>query len=559
MMKGFRWPEPSELVQLVDRLRFDAGRSSLAKEWVNRRAAAAQALSYEQERRLVADEWIAEHSGPLYQPHLILTMAVPQPVETAEIQRALNRLLVRHAALRSWFERTVTHSTTERQSMLREAFHSGVIPSGLHHVRFASQMSMPLTHATIKVEGPAGAAAVFETVVADLSKPFDFATPPLIRGALIESPADGRLLAVAADRLVADWWSMTLLASELARDLSGMAPRAQPPPAIVVPSRRQRRLAIRQTRTSMSYWRDRWNGGQIQPVTCEHLVSSLPQSDLGPGSLAGSSVSLPAAQARALRDVARTTGEGLDDLLLTAVVTALQHATQRTSVSIWTERRQVALMSSPWLFGPCSTAHALFVPFVRARSVWDGLRAVREARRDAAIHEEIPLELIWRAARTGPLHRTGGIAFQYLRFDPSAQDGLVVVPWPLADTDPAIGLQFIAVDAGSNISMSAAFGRGRLPRATVDTLLADVVDLLGILAAGSGYQSRQAVSERRPLEEQADEYRIAADPTTCYLCRRRDVRTRTVDTLPDVDARPSHVSRIASIASRGRSKEAYIA
>src|ERR1700733_9958402 len=175
-------------------------------------------LSYDQERRVLLEEWTVLQSVPFVQPHLVLGVPLAAAIRPSAIDDTLKEIITRHAALRRTFAATGQIQTFERHKRVGDAALSRVSVSGLHR----SQVSGSVSAETNELArwGPSGAdelGGLGDVIWAEGSRPFDTATGPLVRASILRADrGDGQLLLISADRLVADWDTVAKIASLLA-------------------------------------------------------------------------------------------------------------------------------------------------------------------------------------------------------------------------------------------------------------------------------------------------------------------------------------------------------
>jgi hypothetical protein len=283
-------------------------------EWASRQAAGGRYLSFDQERRLLTEEWARRHSYPYLQSHLVAAFALSRNVEISAVQRALDLIVSRHSALRAVFEPVTTLSAAERERLLGQAFHSSVSTSGLHNLTFLERASAKLTERRVAaicsspLTGP-----LLEVVLAEAVEPFALTAPPLARALILEDVTGHKLLVITADRLVVDWWSMALIRLELERSRWTQVAESSDDPGAA--GWRLRRLLKRRSRASTLYWWDHWSKLNLVPLACDDFAFALPGTNVLAPSFGWQVISLSPQVVTRLREVAGAIGETLDLLL----------------------------------------------------------------------------------------------------------------------------------------------------------------------------------------------------------------------------------------------------
>lgn len=111
-------------------------------------------------------------------------------LDPERLEKALRGLVARHSALRTSFRAE---------------------PTGL---------VQEVTHASIDLEITSGDGCDFETLVSDFTRPFDLATPPLLRARLIQGTA-ADLLLLDVHHIAFDGWSLKILLADLGSAYAG--------------------------------------------------------------------------------------------------------------------------------------------------------------------------------------------------------------------------------------------------------------------------------------------------------------------------------------------------
>jgi hypothetical protein len=530
-VRAFKWPVSlSAFSEAGERLVFEKNTERLAAQWAARHTAVRGRLSFDQERRLLTEEWARRHFVNHYRPpHLVVALALSPGTELSVIQRLLNLVISRQSALRSVFEPVAAVRTPERERVLDQAVHSGVSISGMHDHKTATHASVSITVGHIGVPDPSPyVEPVIDMIAAEASKPFTLTAPPLLRGLLIEGTLGRTLLVLTVDRLIADWRSMTLLRSELD------AVRFDPPTGHHDPSTTTRRFPQRHLRRrgreSISYWRDQWTKLRLVPLTYDDLTCALPHTDVLDAPFGCKAISVPIPVSNRLREIAASVGESLEVLLLSAVVIVLQHATQMTTVSIWTDFWAVGPTDLESTFGPYSHSHAVVVELARTRTIWDVVKCVSGARSKAAAYAEMPLDVVWRAATKCWSVGGGQVSFQHLTFTAARKgdSSLITRAWPVLDTDARMALQFLSSDDGGEVSVCATYLKSCLPADSVADLVADISDVLDAFVSASddltGRASSAPTADVSTRSASLAAYAVTGEPAECYLCTRRDER-----------------------------------
>jgi hypothetical protein len=506
-------------------------------EWIVRGGGAGNQLSFDQERRLITEEWAQGHSVPYIQPHLVAAFDLSETVQVADVRRALDALVCRHDALRAVFERTTTAAGHERQDLVRRAHHTGVSIGGLHTKRTERAASIPITQSRVAEAALSPfSEPLYELINAQADEPFDVTRAPLAKALILEGKASQKVLVLIADRLVMDWRSMGILRTELEG-------RWFEPPAATsqdgAVARWSRRATLRRhSGEAIVYWHRRWRDLALAPLSVDDFPFSRLNAGLGPCPCALRSVDLPVTVTRRLRDAS----ERMDVMLLSAVIGALQHATQQSSVSIWTEFPVRTPQDLSGAIGPFSNLHVVTVEFARCRVIGDIVGQVKRAMALTMEHSGVPLDGVWRAVNDCYLPRITQVSFHHVPFESpaTASQPLISTAKPLFDSGRQYALQIRSCDDGHTASVAARYNTCCFEGRAIDSLLADIGAMFLALAdLTEASRSRNGVTSSGERDDNipGEPYKLGSHPDECYLCRHRDERER--ESMNDVVGIPT--------------------
>ncbi len=245
--------------------------------------------------------WFLERLAPAAGAYNIVVAARlrGRGLEAGRLRWAMERLVERHAALRSIFP-TVGDEPVQRTQA-----------AGSGGLDFAADDA---------AENAAGLAA---RLVAEAWRPFDLEKGPLVRVRLLR-PADGAaeeaVLLLAVHHLVADFWSLGIMARDLARLLGPAAATdlTAPRPSDADFARRQgERLAGAEGERLRDFWR-RELAGERGPVPDLALPTDRPRPPLQTWRGVARGVELPPALGGALRRLAAAESASLFAVLAAA-------------------------------------------------------------------------------------------------------------------------------------------------------------------------------------------------------------------------------------------------
>ncbi|MEV6975750.1 amino acid adenylation domain-containing protein [Kitasatospora sp. NPDC093806] len=148
-------------------------------------------LSFAQQRLWFVEQFAGP--SPLYS--IACTVRLTGRLDAVALERALNKVVARHEALRTTF-----HAEDGRPEQV---------------VHAEAEVALPLTDLSA-LDGDARAAALAELTDQESRRPFDLGSGPLLRGRLVRLTTDEHLLVLAIHHIVADGWSLDVLVRELA-------------------------------------------------------------------------------------------------------------------------------------------------------------------------------------------------------------------------------------------------------------------------------------------------------------------------------------------------------
>jgi len=457
-------------------------------------------LAFDQERRLLSEEWARDQSVRNIQRHLSVAVTLREEISIQQIETALNHVVAGHKPLRSTFAAVPGASSLHRSRIVADSYHSGVSIGGLHHVKCQSEAAITVTEATVHPTD-----SLIDAVHRESETPFDLGSAPMLRGAVLKNESD-RLLILTADALVVDWASMSSLLLELRAEVCGheRQPKSQP-------QRAHRPPSVLQYREALTHWKTEWKELGLRLLDSEDFPYALPESFFG-GPLRGTArLVLGQGLSEGLRRLTDRNGRGLTCTILTAYAIALQHATQRTTFSIWTDFRQPA-----GGIGPYSHSHAVTLAPAEADCFDEVATSVQSSIEAVRRFQHIPLDLVWRSVEKCPVPKTGQVSFQHveLRGDKTVGD-IGSDAWPLSDTDPRMSLLLRSYDNGLNIGLCANYAAPRFRAESIRALLAAAHDVLALAVDQNDGLASTSVPSMRST---------SGAPERCYLCSRARAR-----------------------------------
>jgi hypothetical protein len=482
--------DPAAVLAFAERIKFGLSAQAVVDEWVRRSRGHATALGFDQERRLLAEEYLATHHFDYSQTHLVLALPLLDSLDIETLRTRLKSFVSRHGLLTTSFGKQPRADTVERDVLVADSFHSGVAAVDLYEARSASAQLVPVEECHVQAlhSDPFGSAMI-EAIWRASGQAFDLAAPPFLRLVILNQRAAQRLLVMIGDRLIFDWQRLAHVASWVHEGECGCALAAHDAP---IASRRDVRRQKRLVLNSIRYWHQQWSEGLGAPLTPADLPYSPPPTLLGASSeFAHQSVIIDTELAAALRGRAPTLGISLEVLIAGAIVAMLYAETRRSRLAIWMEMSPVAPDPS-WRLTNSSHMHVVGVDLASARTVLDIIRTVALAHSAALPHSGIPLDTVWIAAKRSWLMKAPPVSFVHL--GPPKHDGPRPAdpcwPLPLFETGPTPSLQVYSRDNGLDIRLGLGYRPDAVRDNVASRMLKVIRQCLSVLALADDEQGR---------------------------------------------------------------------
>jgi len=298
-------------------------------------------------------------------------------LDAGALRRALERLTCRHEVLH-----TVFASTPEGPMQRPEA---AAVPGWSKEnwsPRSAHQKEIALP-VRLAVEG---------------AKPFNLARGPLLRAVLIQLEPEEHVLALTLHHIVADQWSLGLLAAELAafyREETGLGAHGLPPlPVQYADFAVWQRAwgASSDCQAHIEWWRARLAG-----LATLELPTDYPRPAKLSAEIATHRFALPAAARVALEAVAQEEGATLFMALLAVFMAQLHRYTGRRDLAVGTPVTGRSRAETAPLIGFFTNTLVMRAAVEGEPTFRDWLRTVRAACIDAYGHQDAPFELLVEA------------------------------------------------------------------------------------------------------------------------------------------------------------------
>ena len=332
---------------------------------------------------------------------------------------------------------------------------------------------------------------VTEQTEADATTPFDLSRPPMLRARLLRLDRHEHMLLVTVHPIIADGWSLSLLASDMlvlyaaALGREGEAP--MPPPAQYADYAvwQQERLKSGGFEDVIAGWRARLD----PPHAPLDLPTDRPREAMRSNRSEQVRIDLDAALSTAMRAGALRHGLSPRQLAIAAFAVLLHRCTGQSDIRLGFSVANRSRAATVGTIGPFATLRILRLQLTRTTRLIDVLGQLAQAIHDAQSSDDLPFE--WLAEALQP-DRTANHAplFQVLadcRQDPPVPvriGGLEIEsichPAPLHPADLALNTE---EDEGGQIRIGLRYASDLFRRATAERWAAQITTILRAMLA----------------------------------------------------------------------------
>ncbi|MFJ3794147.1 amino acid adenylation domain-containing protein, partial [Kitasatospora sp. NPDC090091] len=414
---------PDQRARLEARLRERLARRPAAAAGVPRRTPGAPVpLSFTQEQI-----WLAQQLAPESAAYNVpMAVACTGPLDTERLARAFRTVISRH-------------------EVLRTTFAAGPDGSPVQLVHEQAGFELPVTDLRSTADAEA---RVRERLAEEAHTPFDLASGPLLRAALLRTGEQDHVLVLTVHHIAVDAWSVNVLLGEVAaayRSADGPTAGAGLPPLPVqygdFAAWQRGRLDGAAYRESLDYWQQRLSGLTDTPPPA--TATGRPEGGAGAGS---HSLELPADVTAGLRALAARHRTTLFTVALAALQTLLHRYGCGEDPVVATPVGGRERTELEGLVG-CFVNTLLLRGDVSGEPTFAELldRAAEATRRDLH-HQEVPFEQLAARLRAGS---PDGLARTMLVLDQATPGGAPEdVPGAGSDTGSGYGAGSAAAPPG---------------------------------------------------------------------------------------------------------------
>ncbi|WP_437290235.1 amino acid adenylation domain-containing protein [Sorangium sp. So ce406] len=458
---AFDAPTVAALAERIDRARRDGGRGALQPLGPAPRGAEAP-LSPAQQRL-----WFIEELQPgtaVY--NMPIGLLLRGPLDRAALARSLDQLVARHEALRTRFELRGGQPVQV------------VIPEVRLDLRLVDLSGVPERERE---------RAARRTAEDEARRPFDLASGPPIRAALLRLSDEAHVLLVTAHHIACDGGSIPVLFRDLSAlyeaARAGRAPDLPPLPVQYADVAIWQRAQADAWRGQLEYWKRALS--DLEPL---ELPTDRPRGSALSHRGDTVPVSLPAPLVEALRALGRREGATMFMLLLAGFVALLHRYTGRAGVAVGSPTGGRTQVEMEPLVGFFVNMLVLRVRVDDNPTFLELVRRVRQVTLEAQEHQDVPFEQVVDALQVKrDLGRTplfqAAFAFQGAPERPRALGELDASPFAV-DTATAKFDLLLALEEGDKaVSGGIEFSADLFDRATIERWRGHLEALLEASAA----------------------------------------------------------------------------
>lgn len=467
-------------------------------------------LAFNQERHLVAEEAMALGGYVPTGARVPLAFRINADLDRRRIERALNGVIQRHAALRNTYGPNGRYSHDERLMQLRLYARTGVFVPGLYVQRVPSDVYLTVHETTLADEDE-----VTALLRKELATPLDTTSGLPIRATLASAGPAGRWLLLVLTHQTMDGWSVGVFAREFVAVVENAASDTSSLPAVPIQYHDFAAWQLHQFRQGHfsreeCFWHEQWSRLGDASIA----FRDLPFRRRSPAAM----VTMAFSSYERLRFTAEESAPTYAliaqlkltpyVLFRTAITIALHHLTRKRRLAFWgnfTNRRYPEFVPA---LGWYSNTHIVCVELEPEMMCALLCRRVAASVAEARAHEALPLAALWqRLGCSLDTHNTR-VNFDLLpgRKRPERQPAIELVVLPVGPRNMDLDIR-LREDCGVFV-LVATFNAERYQIAGVQRLLASIRSI--VMAMTEGHDLR--VSDCRRFVSPEDD---AQAPTGC--------------------------------------------
>ena len=469
------------------------------------------------------------------------------------VLRALNEIVRRHPCLAVSIVPNPTIPASELRAGILK-YGNGAFDPGFYVQRPIPGARVTVRRIALSHMDPTGRDTEFRSIVQEERlRPFDYQTPPLMRGTLVEFGDREHVLLVSVDHIVSDGWSLRIISREFKalyecftsgnRDLPNEAPVSYLDYVEWQHETNRNGCFAREA----TYWREKWRTFASQRIAVRDLPfavqtgePSLRQEDL--------STSFSLEESQSLRAFSCQRKVTLYMCFLAAFAILMRLYIGREQIAIWTYCYNRVRPEIQNVIGYFVNRHLIGLDVNSNLSAAALLHYVRAVVCETMTHQEMPLDFLWQMLRCRPRFFDANVNLGFRRTDQTVEEagtpllgqGISDIKLPVTNLPGVTGLGVLVEDNGLTLSMHCRYSADRYPEGAIEQMLRDLRAILTEMvqfpeAAVSRYSTliHQWPQPRSTKREQMGEFILLNS-----------------DLIPEV-----HVARVASSCRRSEEFE----
>ncbi|HEX5432146.1 MAG TPA: condensation domain-containing protein, partial [Bryobacteraceae bacterium] len=441
--------------------------------------------SFNQERDLVFAEWFRETGAPYRPFHIVECVRISGGVNARSLETSLNKIIGRHAALRTSFLPTPGVPPVFRAANLLISARTGIVTSGLYQqciatsaycpVRAKDLSALPLHEQNLEIQ---------RLLTEESEPPFDYRKPPLMRALLLKLATTEHLLTVIIHHLVSDMISQRIFRRELRlfyeESVGGLC--SLPELLVHYPdfaAWQHKYLDSGIFAHDIRYWKRQWFAAESAQVRYTETPERLRKSTATTFTAGFETLILAPEISAELRASAKRLHVTLYTFFLASLLLVLRRWVQRNSVAVWVNFANRRLPETQNVIGWFVHAHLLHVEIGPSQTGHALLRDVARAVLESARHAHVPATVAWRALKRPPRFTDLRIAFD-LYTEEGASETVAASGRIKFERLPGVvlrrfrnpvGLEVLAVDGQPAITLAVGFDLGKFSSEGIQEIL----------------------------------------------------------------------------------------
>jgi len=485
----------------------------MAREWVAINPAQRSTdleVSFNQERRLLFEEWIRGLSGPTtkrFLPYNIpAAFRLTGALDSRALELALREVIRRHAALRATFSPALQTNPTERRAALEKHARTGVPPSGFYKQSAHELCEFAIRNEALDNLDDEKSRAIID---AEMEASFDYQRTPLLKALLLRQDAETSLLLLTIHHLAADLWSLSILRQELSAIYAHFAdnePYRLPNLSIQYPDFcewQQKEYPLSgEFDLSFDYWRKQWSEYAGNEPKLEDIHFALPKREGFAAATDRQVIALRPDELNRAEEIARRFKTTCHGVFLTALAVLLHAYTAKRHIVIWQFFANRIRPETQHLIGWFANPHAIGLKIDPDGMAADLLQEAKKLLLGSMTHQELPIPLLWRTLGQRLCHEGPRIIYESIR-DLDTNDapplGGLSVNHAVLPTDLRGGINLRArlLQGENKSSLSIEYPKERFRAEDIQTMLADWRDTVAALADAPDSRISSLIRDKR--------------------------------------------------------------